>query len=356
MFNKKQDVEMMRKLAAGELEALIEEIKSSKNAILEVGTVEELISIRKGIGQLKTKFEQMQSDGKMAENTIRSGISSVTDEIASLREVEQSTMNRYNELDEIDAKMKNLTDEMTAIVNDTNEKIKVSVSTTLDIENLLTVITNAVKGITNTSNSMRKQVNTFIETAQNVTNNISGISSIAEQTNLLALNASIEAARAGEAGKGFAVVAEEIRKLSDGTKELLDNMTKFLGELEQASLKTNEEVEATTIGIANVSQKIEEVDRNVQESKANTQYVEAKIATMKDFTIQLNTKAAQNTNDSLVVFKEQADKLQTSIRNLEQFEDNVQGVLSKMQVMQKDCAEANEMLGKFKAYRVIKTK
>jgi methyl-accepting chemotaxis protein len=79
---------------------------------------------------------------------------------------------------------------------------------------------------------------------QNISNLATSITNIANQTNLLSLNASIEAARAGEAGRGFAVVAEEIKKLSDTSKESAINIMGALkdmnGIMEQLSAKTTD--------------------------------------------------------------------------------------------------------------------
>ncbi len=329
MFVKKQDVELMKRLAQGELESLLEAISKSKQSILKAETVEEIIAIRTKTNQLLSSMQGLKGEMEGLKSIAVKDVTTLADQVSKLTKIERSVDNRLGALVLTKQKTAAGSEEVITTVSGINEKIKVSVDTTEHIEKLLVTITKAVRGINTTAQSMKKQVTKFIETAQNVTSNITGISSIAEQTNLLALNASIEAARAGEAGRGFAVVAEEIRKLSDGTKELLDNMTKFLGELEQSSLKTSEEVEATTIGIGKIEAKVEQVDKDIQDSKANTAEIQKEMGSVHRYIEEL-ANSAEASCTSTKSIEEEVALINTTISSLQGLEHDMQEILMQV--------------------------
>lgn len=89
----------------------------------------------------------------------------------------------------------------------------------------------AIETIKEKSQGTSEVVNDLSKLSTKIGEIITTINGIAEQTNLLALNAAIEAARAGEQGRGFAVVAEEVRKLAEESNKGANQIASLVSEM-----------------------------------------------------------------------------------------------------------------------------
>lgn len=139
---------------------------------------------------------------------------------------------------------------------------------------------------------------------------IGTIDGIAFQTNILALNAAVEAARAGEQGRGFAVVASEVRMLAQRSAEAAREIKNLIGnsveEVETGTgivRKAGETIEQIVtssrhvdkllseiadgareqgLGVAQVGQAVQELDRMTQQNAALVEQTAAAAAAMHE--------------------------------------------------------------------------
>lgn len=119
--------------------------------------------------------------------------------------------------------------------------------------------------VTSNQHILNDEINNIKRISIEINSILNSIKSIADKTNMLGLNAAIEAARAGEAGKGFSVVAQEIRSLSESSKQTASEIMKLTSEIQQSVDKTIESSNSTLETTEQQSAAIEEVNASMQE-------------------------------------------------------------------------------------------
>lgn len=186
--------------------------------------------------------------------------------------------------------------------------------------------------------------NRLSEKVEEVQNFIGVILSISGQTNLLALNASIEAARAGEAGRGFAVVAEEIRQLSEQTKDASNSITNIINELIQDTKSVNESVDSAVQSITKQNELIEAtkekfaaVDEEVRNMAEGVRESEEIVAGILDSTNAISDDITQLSATSEEVAASSMEGLKTSeatVQAMQSCRDMLEEILSLAKQLQ----------------------
>lgn len=110
-----------------------------------------------------------------------------------------------------------------------------------------------------------KDINGIITLSNQIDKVSSLIKVIAVNTNMLGLNAAIEAARAGEVGRGFSVVADEIRKLSEQSKDTVPIIKKFTENIKAKVGDAIEKSKSSLFSSQNQVEAIEEITASIEE-------------------------------------------------------------------------------------------
>lgn len=149
-----------------------------------------------------------------------------------------------------------------------------------------TGITQSMAEVIGFSDQLRDSLLGIRELLLKLDENNQEITNVAEETNLLALNASIEAARAGSAGRGFAIIAENIKKLSDLSKDAASNSSDNKEEIE-------DKIGEILHNMESLSEIIDSVNMRVTNLAASTEEIAASADVLGGVSSNLKEKIAE---------------------------------------------------------------
>lgn len=254
------------RIQASHVHANMEAIKEQMTASTRVAS--EIIGMSE---ELAVKFDSAMEKAEVLTETMNISSSSVKEIAGSIKITAEAIEQQTEQTGEIQASLESAereTREMQEASEISMQAVREGAGLIRELKQqaILTSETNrATRSTTDELNNRIKEVEVIIGTILN----------ISEQTNLLALNASIEAARAGEAGKGFAVVAEEIRKLSEETKEstgkITDIIEKLTSNVEEASSNMQKSAESS-----------DKQNEMIEETRGKFELIEEKVDSLHD--------------------------------------------------------------------------
>jgi uncharacterized protein YfkK (UPF0435 family) len=151
-----------------------------------------------------------------------------------------------------------------------------SLSTALkEISDVVNDFSSKLQTVVEMNLEASKKIDEAHENASNTGKIFDFIRQVSSQTDLLGINASIEATRAGAEGRGFKVIAQEIRKLSETSRESVDKIYTTLNAINQSvddicttTTKTQEITESYSEAFTEIATTVKRLSLSAQELEA----------------------------------------------------------------------------------------
>jgi methyl-accepting chemotaxis protein len=215
-----------------------------------------LAAIRETIDLIETDLAATIRDVQRASDAVRAGTRTSADVLATIRGRGEQLAALTGQATENAIQLATATEEFAQSADEIGRQVREAGTLSEDAGDAATAAGRSVDGLKASS--------------AEIGNVVSLISAIAKQTNLLALNATIEAVRAGDAGRGFAVVASEVKALSTATQNATEEISRKIDQLQRDAQESIAAVSRITKAIAAIRPVFATVASAIEEQIATT--------------------------------------------------------------------------------------
>lgn len=267
----------------------------------------------------------------------------------SMEEISGGTSSAAEAIQEQNEMTQSIHGAIATTLTQSKNTVQTALNTEKTIEKSMAVI-DELRGHSAGIAKTNSEVVASMERLQSKTEEVKGIAGmiidISSQTNLLSLNASIESARAGELGRGFAVVAEEIRKLSEETRQSTENITTIIEELSNNALQATEIVKGSIEATTKQGSLIEETAMSYH---AIDEDVKTVVSNVSDIDNMINGLYESNNKlvDSVTLLSTNSEQINANSKQAASLSGEN---LARVEEANKVLAEVMEAIGKFEKY------